>query len=288
MSDGSDFSFALPNFAYSCDVSFIADWDEHGNIVEPHAIACGEYSFCSRLTDSDIPMPPNSAKCREQRIFECWAEKESDVPEGSMAFSTNPNNVHNLIVTRSMNLYPVWREMNENEDFCFVILDIEGRQIDYSNFGGYSQNEIDGVFASVGIPVRFGTRLSDIPYLDVVPIVLEPNEVWVGWNVDLEKVIERSMSLKPVTASTQDPLYGVSRIISFDPTDGTMSSTTITVSALAIQNNIVNYCFKDVPIPVCSGHKFIGWYTSGGIKIEDGDMIQINKDHTLFAKWKKE
>ncbi|MEY8311248.1 leucine-rich repeat protein [Oscillospiraceae bacterium 42-9] len=69
--------------------------------------------------------------------------------------------------------------------------------------------------------------------------------------------------------------------ITLNPTGGTVSPTTLTVTNGAT--------YGTLPAPTRSGYTFDGWYTAeaGGEKITTDTTVNLSEDQTLFAHWKQ-
>ena len=69
--------------------------------------------------------------------------------------------------------------------------------------------------------------------------------------------------------------------ITLNPTGGTVSPTTLTVTNGAT--------YGTLPAPTRSGYTFDGWYTAeaGGEKITADTTVNLSEDQTLFAHWKQ-
>ena len=66
-------------------------------------------------------------------------------------------------------------------------------------------------------------------------------------------------------------------VVTFDPAGGTISYNTKIVYS--------GQLYGELPIVTNGTREFKGWYTETGIKIDETSMVQIEKDHTLTAKW---
>lgn len=50
---------------------------------------------------------------------------------------------------------------------------------------------------------------------------------------------------------------------------------------------IPNDKYRSLPIPVREGYDFLGWYTDSGDEVIDDTIVSAEKNHTLYAHWKK-
>ena len=103
-----------------------------------------------------------------------------------------------------------------------------------------------------------------------------------GWY--LEDTFENKVENPTIVTKTSDhSLYAKWDVntytITFNSRGGTSVNDTMRVTYDTIYENL--------PTTERTGYTFLGWYTSGGKKIEEGNTVKITGDLTLYAKWEQ-
>ena len=45
--------------------------------------------------------------------------------------------------------------------------------------------------------------------------------------------------------------------------------------------------YGTLPTPIRTGYNFLGWYTTGGVKVDSTTIMEIASNHTLYAQWER-
>ena len=103
-----------------------------------------------------------------------------------------------------------------------------------------------------------------------------------GWY--LEDTFENKVDNSTIVTKTSDhTLYAKWDVntytITFNSNGGTSVNNTMRVT--------YDTTYENLPTTERTGYTFLGWYTSSGKKIEEGNTVKITKDVTLYAKWEK-
>ena len=101
---------------------------------------------------------------------------------------------------------------------------------------------------------------------------------FVGWQLNGENYTFTTMPAENITLVavwSNIPIYTVS----FDANGGTVETTSKTVFA--------GSSYGELPIPEYGSQFFLGWFTaeSGGTKVTDTTVVELDTDHTLYARW---
>jgi len=122
-----------------------------------------------------------------------------------------------------------------------------------------------------------------------LPVPVREFHRFDGWYTNKSYTGTRLYSI-PVGSYGDKTLYakwiGAEYEVFFNANGGYFSTPNeITVS------DYVNYgeSYSDLPIPICEGHNFVGWYTSstGGTKVDSNTQVIKAQNHTLYAHWEK-
>ena len=104
---------------------------------------------------------------------------------------------------------------------------------------------------------------------------------FLGWFTD-PAAGEQVTAATTVTAVTDHTLYARwavnSYTVTFDPAGGTCSETSRTV--------VYGAAYGNLPVPTRDeNHAFLGWFTSDGGSVSRTELVSIDSDHTLTARW---
>ena len=68
--------------------------------------------------------------------------------------------------------------------------------------------------------------------------------------------------------------------VTLDPNGAPIEKETIDV--------VIGESYGELPEWTWEGHKFTGWYTTKGLKVDSNTIVKVTKDHSLFAGWQEE
>lgn len=118
---------------------------------------------------------------------------------------------------------------------------------------------------------------------EILPVPTWKGYVFLGWYTEKNGGVQVTDTTK-VTITKNHTLYAHWRLnsykVTFDANGGTVDTSSILVT--------YSKAYGVLPTPKKDGYIFAGWFTeeTGGTRIMEDDLVTINKDHALYARWK--